>query len=249
MKDPARIAPVIAELQSTWEAQPDLSLPTLFGLLENRGIGWGSGDTELIDALRALRRVNPGEIRGSSRAGMAATAPGMPVAEVPGRFLVETEAPAHRITIDPFRVSVRRVTGEKGQSQPGVWEFERIRRCRVAEPLLIRDTAGIEHRLGVVSRITLLNEAPVGEVADLNGLERRDIGERVYQLLLAGGDSVLLNHGLWMFNVSHREVAQQRLRWEKLLTATPGEILRVRQGGGRGDVELGELSRIIPLEG
>ncbi|QGU06410.1 hypothetical protein COCCU_02280 [Corynebacterium occultum] len=246
MKDPARIAPVIAELQETWEAQPDLSLPTLFGLLENRGIGWGSGDEELVQALRELRRHNPLEVRGHSRS--ADLEAGIPGQEVPGRFLVETVSPDHRVTIDPFRIGVRRVTADGEQPQPGVWGFERIRRCRVAEPLVIRDESGIDHRLGVVSRITLLNERPLAEVGTLDGMERRDIGERVYQLILGEGSSALLTHGLWVFNISRRAVAQRRLKWEKLLSATPGQVLRVRQAGNGEDVELGELLRIIPLE-
>lgn len=243
MKDPARIPLVIAELNQTWEAQPDLSLPTLFGLLENRGIGWGSGDRELIEALQALRHEHPVQLRGYSRAAAPSAE-----TEVPGRFLVETESPAHRVTIDPFRVSVRRVTHEKEQPQPGVWGFERIRRCRAGDPLVLTDTAGIDHRLGVIFRITLINEDPGAEVATLDGLARLDIEDRVYQLLLADGDSALLTHGLSVFNVARRSLAHRHLKWERLLTATPGKRLRVREAGSGQTVDLGMLEKIIPLE-
>ncbi|MGP6173989.1 hypothetical protein [Corynebacterium sp. A21] len=212
-------------------------------MLENRGIGWGSGDQELIDVLRALRREYPAQLSGYSR-----TAAPSPADEVRGRFLVETESPAHRVTVDPFRVSVRRVTREKEQPQPGVWEFERIRRCRAGDPLVLTDTAGIDHRLGVIFRITLLNSDPEPEVATLDGLERRDIEDQVYQLLLEDGGSALLTHGLSVFTVARRSLAQRHLKWERLLSATPGKTLRVREAGSGQAVDLGMLEKIIPLE-
>lgn len=64
MKDPSRIPPVVAQLQKVWEAQPDLALPTLLGILGNRGIGWGSTDEDLVEALNTMYTENPGEIRG-----------------------------------------------------------------------------------------------------------------------------------------------------------------------------------------
>lgn len=240
MKDPGRIPLVLAELQRTWEGQPDLSLPTLFGILDNHGIGWGSEDAELIDALREMARRHPSQVRGYARA----TSPDNGQ-EVPGRFLVETQSPAYRVTVDPFRVSVRSATATR---QPGVWGFERIRRCHTGEPLVIVADSGIEHRLGVVSRITLVNSEPAPEVASLDGIRRRELGDAVYQVVFATGDTALLDHGLELFRVSRREVAHDRLKWEQLLRARPGHDLVVRGRDG-AEVVLGEVARILPLEG
>lgn len=240
MKDPGRIPLVLAELQRAWEGQPDLSLATLFGILDNHGIGWGSEDAALIEALREMGRRHPPQLRGYARA--AAPAPGQ---QVPGRFLVETESPAYRLTIDPFRVSVRSATSLR---QPGVWEFTRIRRCHTGEPLVIVADSGIEHRLGVVTRITLLNSDPAPEVASLDGVRRRELGDAVYQVVFDTGDTALLDHGLDLFRVSRREVHHERLKWEQLLTARPGQNLVVQIRGGAA-VELAEVARILPLEG
>lgn len=243
MRDPSRIPHVIAQLERTWEAQPDLSLATLFGILANRGIGWGTGDEELIEALAELHREHPGEVTGYSRA----SAPTLGDA-VRARFLVETEAPAHRVTVDPYRISVRRPAH---RSRPGVWGFERIRRCRAGEPLLITDLSGIEHRLGVVSRITLLTDEPTAEVACLDGLEKQGIGDSVYHLEFTGGHTAVLDHGLELYEIGRRSIAQRRLVWQRLATARPGALLSLDPGRGQPLVELTELGaveRIVVLE-
>jgi hypothetical protein len=232
MKDPTRIPRVLDELRDTWEGQPDLTLATLFGILDTNGIGWGSTDDELIDALRALRRAHPSAL-GS---------------HVHGRYVVDTESPRNRITIDPFRVCVRRIVsvGER-RPQPGIWEYSSIPRCRTGEILVIRDHSGIDHRCGVVSAITLVNEKPEPGVPTLDGAVRREL-ENVYWVELAGGNGALIDHGIDVYMVSRREVAHRRLAWEKLEVARPGSTLRVRSSGGTVE-DLGEVERIILLEG
>lgn len=242
MKDPSRIPPVVAQLQKVWEAQPDLSLPTLLGILGNRGIGWGSSDEDLVAALNTMYAENPGEIRGGSRSID-------PEREVPGRFLVETESPAYRITVDPFRVSVRRIArGPHRPLQPGVWEFQEVRRCRSGEPLVITDAEGIDHRLGVVVRITLLNDSPEPVTKSLNKLRRREVGDKVYFLHFENGDTALLNHGLEIYQASRRSLEQRSVKWEQLITAKPGQALTLKETGSGKTLELGVLERIVPLE-
>lgn len=242
MKDPSRIPRVVAQLQQVWEAQPDLSLPTLLGILGNRGIGWGSSDEDLIVALEMMYAENPGEIRGGSRKTD-------PEREVPGRFLVETESPAYRITVDPFRVSVRRIVRDPHRPvQPGVWEFQQVRRCRSGEPLVITDAEGIDHRFGVIVRMTLLNDAPKAEVKSLNGVRRRELGDKVYQLHFESGDTALLNHGLEIYQTSRRTLEQHSVKWDQIISATPGQALRLKEAGSGKILELGVLEKIIPLE-
>lgn len=145
MDDPTRIPAVTRLLRMAWEAQPGLTLPQVFGLLEARGIGWGSTDGEVRAALTGLLDEHPYQLRGHSAAdgpaadvpaatgatGAAATTdaalrPGTPPDEQPGplpgprdtpltgRFLVETEQPAHRVTVDPWHVGVRRTVAGTG---------------------------------------------------------------------------------------------------------------------------------------
>lgn len=242
MKDPARISQVLDQLQRTWEAQPDLPLATLFGMLETRGVGWGTDDETLVRALRDLQREHPGQLAGHSRTDAPEGAK-----FIAARYLVETESPGHRVTIDPFRVSVRGNGGQGHRPRPGVWGYQRIRTCRAGLPLVITDAAGIDHRLGVVARITMLDAHPVAEEADLGGLVRQEIKNHVYHLDFEGGDVAVLDHGLEVYTVGRREVSQRRLRWERLLVARPGEELTVVQSGG-AVVELGVLAKIVALE-
>lgn len=242
MKDPARIPRVLDQLQRTWEAQPDLPLATLFGMLEAQGLGWGTDDETLVRTLERLQRRHPGMVSGYSQNSAPQAA-----VSVTGRYVVETEGPAHRVTIDPFRISVRSTGGQERRPRPGVWDYERIRTCRAGLPLVITDVAGIDHRLGVVVRITLLDVHPVAEETDLGGLVRQEIGDRVYHLQFGGGDVAVLDHGLEVYSVGRRQVDQRRLRWERLQVARPGAELALVQRGG-AVARLGMLTKIVALE-
>lgn len=246
MKDPTRIAVVLEELRAAWEGQPDLSLPTLFAMLETRGIGWGTDDEMLVRELRAMQRENPASISGYSREGVA-NAPAGPAAGnvISARYVIETESPEHRVTVDPFRVSVRR---PEALSQPGVWSYERIRTCRVGSPFAVVDSSGNEQRLGIVAGISLLNDAPSDTPPPLTGMSRSDIGDRVFHLVFEDGDTALLDHGLTYFALDPRSVEPTRHRWEKLFTAEPGEPLVIRRPGGESQ-EFGVVERIATLEG
>ena len=54
MHDPLRIPGVLDAVRRVWEGQPDLTLPTLFAMLANRGVGWGAGDEDLLRELAAM---------------------------------------------------------------------------------------------------------------------------------------------------------------------------------------------------
>lgn len=246
MEDPTRIASVLDEVRATWEAQPDLSLPTLFAMLQTRGIGWGTDDAVLVRELQAMRRDNPAGISGYSIDG-ARNAPVGPAAAnvISARYVVETESPDYRITVDPVRVSVRR---PEANSQPGVWAFERIRTCRVGSPLTVVDASGTDHRLGVVSRITLLNDAPNPHTPPiLSGMTRTSVGEQVFHLVFEDGDTALLDHGLTYFSVNLREVEPTRYRWKKIIVGEVGEELVVRKVDGSVGA-FGVVKRIDVLE-
>lgn len=242
MKDPARIPRVLEQLQRTWEAQPDLALSTLFGILENRGIGWGTDDAVLAEALADMEREHPGQVTGRSK---DSADDGEQV--VTGRYLVETESPQHRVTLDPHRISVRRPGRHGERPQPGIWAYDRIRRCRAGDPLVIT-AGGIDHRLGVVERISLLDSEPVPEVVSLDGLERRGIGDAVFHVRFDDGDIAVLDHGLEVYGVQRRSVVQRRLRWHRLRTARPGSTLVVETPDGAAPVELGIVQQITVLE-
>lgn len=231
MKDPARIRHVIEELEQTWEGQPDLSLSTLFGILDTQGIRWGSSDEELVDALRSIRKRYP---------------PNLPT-RVTARYVVDTESPAHRISLDPFRACIRRLIPGQQRPQPGVWDYDSIVRCRVGDILVICDEEKINHKFGVVSGISLVNDAPAQEVNSLDGARRRDM-DNVYWIDLVGGHGVLLDHGMDVYTKSRRHVEHRRISWETIVQARHGSQLQVQCTGGEIH-EFGQVERIISLEG
>lgn len=232
MQDPLRIPGVLAAVQRVWEGQPDLSLPTLFGILSNRGIGWGATDEDLVRELGVLARVHPGELP-------------LVDARVTARYLLRTESPEHRVMVDPWRVIVRRpgVT-----AQPGVWSYATLRPAFVGGPLVVTSQEGIDHRLGVLSGITLLDAAPSATVPSLCGVQRRDQGDAVHLISLADDSTVLLSHGLERFVAGRRSLDREERTWESLVQCRPGVPLVVQPPGGGPPVEYAAVQEILSVE-
>lgn len=259
VKDPLRIPRVLETLSQAWERQPELTLPQLYGVLESRGIGWNSSDEEVTDVLDALVAERPSHL----------------TAESPGRYLVETEDPHHRITLDPWWAAVR--PGRAGRTgrtsstsrtsrtqdgtaqdardapQPTVWRHGGVRRCATGQPLSVLDAEGTVHRFGLVTRISVLSPAVSSptDAPDLDGLTHDRLGGHVYLLRLAGdefaGTTVLVDRSLWIFDVSRREVHRDKVRWSRLVSAVVGAELTVeRHGGGR--MHLPVVEQVTVLE-
>ncbi|MEL4162827.1 hypothetical protein [Corynebacterium bovis] len=319
MDDPTRIPAVTRLLRMAWEAQPGLTLPQVFGLLEARGIGWGSTDGEVRAALTGLLDEHPYQLRGHSAAvsatdvpaadvpaatdatgaagaadvpptGAAATTdgalrPGTPPDEQPdeqpgplpgprdtpltGRFLVETEQPAHRVTVDPWHVGVRRTvagTGHRathqrsggrapdgtaadhapaGPPQPVAWRYRRIRACRAGEPLVVTDAEGIDHRLGLVARISVIDHTAT-PLTDLTGLRRDALADRTFLIVFDDGSTALVDRSLWVYEVGRRDISHRRLRWRRLSSAAVGAPLVVQQQGA-APATLGTVAEIVRL--
>lgn len=241
VKDPQRIPEMVDALTTLWEARPDLTLTRLLGLLETHGADWNATDEETLGVLRRLAAESPGRI-----------------ADPAGRYLVTTEGPSgvpdRLITVSADRVAVRRIPASRTDAvtalpQPVAWAHSGVRTCAVARPLVITDTEGIAHRLGVVTSIRVVR-APGQDtpVTCLDGLRHRSL-DGVYLLELGDGDAttVLLARSLWLFTAGRRELHRERLRWARLLTATVGAPLRVALDGGSVR-ELPVLRRITVLE-
>lgn len=233
MKDPTRIPAVLEELRTTWEGQPNLGLATLFGVLQNRGIGWGSDDAELVEALRDMQRINPPRIG----------------PDLSARYVIDTIGPDTRVTIDPFRVVVRRLLDRGEHTQPGVWDYNNIVRCEVGSPLVISDREDFRHRLGVVATIELVNDTPLAVEPDLTGLSRELIGDRIVLLELSDDITVILDRSLNVFAAGRRTLEHTTHKWDRILQARPGQLLRVTQPGNSGVLELGNLERCFFIEG
>ncbi|HIW91929.1 MAG TPA: hypothetical protein H9870_09750 [Candidatus Corynebacterium avicola] len=252
MKDPLRIPRVLDALRSVWEAQPDLTLPQVYGILETRGIAWNSTDEEVLEVLDALATERPARLPADLKESSGGS----------GRFLVETEQPAHRVTIDDTWAAVRPArSGQKTRAgrpgaaempQPTVWRHGGVRAASVGGPLTIIDTEGFVHRFGLVSRIgQIAEDVPPGPLTSLSGLRRDRLDGHVYHLQLVGdeftGASLVVDRTLWLFDVSRRSVERDNFRWMSLVTADVGEPVQVKLADGTM-LRLPELERITVLE-
>lgn len=141
--------------------------------------------------------------------------------------------------------------------QPVMWEYEAVLRCRPGEPLRLRSTQGSEHRLGLVRRITVLDQPAQPEgVRSLGGLQRKQLSDREYLLCFDSGATVLVGRQLWLTHIARREVAHEFLRWRVLSRSEVGSPLAYRapqdEAPGRADAateltELGAIIRILPI--
>lgn len=285
MKDPTRIPGVMRVLQRAWEAQPELSFAELFARLEPLGVARNSSDEELLAALQAELAVHPwafepvrsGATPGTqqlARVELAANA-GAPerVATIGGGWVVVRPARFPTPHARPATASrggrsgaSRRGGGRKQRSsadasaslmQPVMWEYEAVLRCRPGEPLRLRSAQGSEHRLGLVRRITVLDQPAQPEgVRSLGGLQHSQLSNREYLLSFDSGATMLVDRQLWLTHIARREVAHEFLRWRVLSRAEVGSPLAYRaprgEGQGRADAameltELGAITRILPI--
>lgn len=132
MLDPSRIPRVLEELRDTWEGQPRLSLPALFGALELRGIGWTSTDEELIQALQDLRATYPSRI-----------------SQIEPGTCVRVQTDGSVVYIDHRDV----ITLPGGEVRPSVWHYASIDVCEVGRPLRLTTADEVNARLGVVEAL------------------------------------------------------------------------------------------------
>lgn len=165
------------------------------------------------------------------------------------RYVLNTSAPEARITLDPFRIVVRRLLARGEHTQPGVWEYRSIERCEVGAPLRITDAGGIPHRLGVVTGIELVSEQPLRYAEGLTGLTRELIDARVLLIQVAGQRTVVLGRRVHIFTARGRELHQEKLAWQKLIQAEPGQPLLIAREGSTEVLDLGVVQHCFHLEG
>lgn len=227
--DPTRIPRILDELRQTWEGQPDLPLATLFGVLANQGVGWGTPDDELVAALQKQRESHPGELVRNGE-GRAAS----PVA-------IETTEPPHVVTLSGTTAVVRSLSDR--ERQPSVWEYASVRPTGPGRPLVVTDGEGIDHRLGVVTLLSAVDEG-----ASPTGLTRGAVGNFVWLVILSGGERLLITHRIHRWVVDGRVVTKTAHAWQKVVRCEVGESFAFAPSGGGAEIVLAEVERVILLE-
>ena len=227
MKDPTRIPHVIDALRRAWEGQPDLSLPAVMGVLANRGIGWASTDEELVAELARLETEHPSLIDAPTSAHLRIT----------------TSDPARLVTLADDTVIVR--SAQQAQRMPGVWGFGGMRRTGPGLPLVIADTAGVEHRLGVVGIASTFDAT---QAPRLDGLKRSQVGSCRWLVVLAGGRRCVVGQRIRLWDQALRAVQSFTVTFDAVVTCVVGGRFVVRQASGAGEMDLGEVAAIHVLE-
>lgn len=225
MQDPTRITGILNALRRTWEGQPDLSLSQLIGVLQNRGLGWASTDEEAVALLHDLEREHPSLIDGTS-----------------GPHTVTTVNPPQLVTLSGDLVVVR--SGEDPERMPAVWRWSSMRKAGPGLPLVIADTGGVEHRLGVVTLVTRLGE-PEASIS----IAQKDVGSRRWLVQFEDGARALVGQRIRLWRVNGREVLTERMSWKQILRCEPGEDMQIAPAGGGEPVSLGPVARVLLLDG
>ena len=223
MKDPTRIPRVLDALRQVWEGQPDLELAALWGIIGNHGVSWGTDDEALLAVLGEISATYPARLDDASVAGR--------------RAIIDTQSPARRVTIDGDgrRVTVR---ARSGDMIPATWLASSLKTVVASAPLILTDGNGIDHRLGVVERIHVVDKPAPGTDGTWGVLLERDTGE--------GTDFAVIGHGVRIFRAGRRNVETENHTYDRILRAEVGQPLQIERA--RRVSRLGVVTEIFPLD-
>ena len=234
MQDPTRIPRVLDRLRDAWEGQPDLPLATLFGILANRGAGWGTTDEELEQLLIVESLTHPSELPRDDDGCVA------------DDFLVETLSPDQRVTLTKSGEVV--VRSGDGDRQPSVWHYSSVRPTGPGRMLTVMDGEGLAHRLGIVTLISQIKSTTDEDAdEDIEGLERAEIGNHVWLAVLADGSRVLITQRLHLWTTQRRTVTKTTHAWNQIVRCRVGEEFVYVSGGGE-TVGLGIVDKLLLVE-
>lgn len=225
--DPTRIPGMMHALQEAWEGQPDLTLPAFLGMLHNRGLSWATSEEEMRELLREVQLEHPSLM----------TAP--PTAPT----LVRTTSPQLSVTLFPGTVVVRRA--DDPQRMPSVWRYTHLRPTGPGRQLILTDEEGVEHHLGVVELVTVLDPRRAPE---LHGAQRRNIGEAQWLLMLDDATRAILGQRLRVWATVGRETQLTTLAWSHIERFTVGRDIVVAPAGGGAPLVLGPVAEVLLLE-
>lgn len=226
-QDPTRIPRVIAALQAAWEGQPDLSLPAFIGMLHTRGMTWATSEDELLEMLGEITAAHP------------------PVIAEPleGAVLLTTSSPRLAVTLSGDTVVVR--SAEDPQRPPAVWRFVSLRPVGPGRPLVLTDTEGVEHRLGVVEMATPLREGSVPRPEEVTPATIR--GAR-WLVLFEDRRRAILGPRLRMWASEGRETRVETVGWRGVEKLAPGEQMQITPAGGGAPRLLGRVEAVYLIE-
>lgn len=194
LQDPTRIPKVLDAVRSVWEGQPDLNFGAICEILAHHGVSWSTPDSKVEEICRRLAAANP---------------PRLPLDQgrCVGVHVVQTTEANY--TVDGEWV-IRHASG-----QAVAWRYQEVAHSNVGEPLLIIDTEGIRHRLGLVLGIARLEEPSLW-------------------LCLGEGDRALVGQGrVKLWRPGRRETSYEQFSYRECPSLVEGEELSFVDASGK----------------
>ena len=225
MHDPTRIPRLTQALQRAWEGQPDLNFAQLIGVLQNRGLGWGTTDDETMELFAAMEREHPSLIDATA-----------------GPHTITTLNPPHLVTITGGYVVVR--SGTDPERMPSVWRMGGMRKTGPGLPLVVSDEEGVEHRLGIVSLV----ERIAGKAEASISIAQSAVGSRRWLVQFSDGARAVVGQRIRLWRVDGRAVDTKRIAWSEILRCEPGAEMEIAPAGGGMPVSLGLVQLVLELE-
>lgn len=219
---------MLAAFQDAWEGQPDLSLPAFIGMLQTRGLSWGSTEEELLVLLDALSSHHPALI----------TAP--PTSPM----LITTSSPRMNITLTGEGDTVIVRSGDDPNRMPGVWHYTALRPAGPGRPLVITDDGQVEHRLGIVDLMTVFDPQ---QAPSLAAIDQAHVGSCRWLIVFEDGRRALLGQRLRIWTTVGREARLETIAWTTI-SVQPGEEMKITPAGGGDARQLGRVAAVLLLE-
>lgn len=210
--DPLKRSKVLESVADAWEGQPMLSFSEFVGTLKNLGLSYATDDDEIIEMCARLTEVYPSllpQVDG----------------RVEGMWLATVEDAAGlaaRVVLTHSHVFIHRWGHDVS---PGVWKYSALRPTGPNRPLVITNTQGFEHRLGVVFGMARL--IPRFTQVLPRSFSRDSLSGHKVIVELEGGKRVLLASMVHVYTPGNREVGHEKYRWESVHELAVGKPLRV----------------------
>lgn len=210
--DPLKRSKVLESVADAWEGQPTLSFAEFIGTLNNLGLSYTSDDDEIIEMCGRLTQVYPSllpQVDGRVEGVWLAT-------------VKDAAGVTARVVLTHSHVFIHR----RGDDvSPGVWKYSALRPTGPNRPLVVTDTQGFEHRLGVVFGVARL--VPRFKHALPRSFSRESLRGHKVIVELEGGMRVLLASMIHVYTPGNREVGHEKYRWESVQELAVGKPLRV----------------------
>lgn len=253
MHDPTRIPGLLSRVERLWEGQPQLSLGDLVGLLYSHGVNYGSSDADAAAIVDRLEFLHPAVLpltvaAGQRQAGQRQAGERRLERPVDCLMLAGEGGLQQRVYCDDSWVVIRRWQGDGKALQPVAWNYATIRPAGPGRPLVISDSEGHEHRLGIVERIdSVAAGALTVHPQSFATLRTSDLWHQDMVLYTTADEHslrIVVGERLDIFRIHRRDISHEDRYWQQL--TCQDNQLRAQLGDGRW-LDLGAVDVAVTI--